>query len=81
VLGQNPGWTRTKISDVLKKHVTRSVVLPESIPVYLLYFTAWVDEDGSVQFRDDIYGRDKMLDQALRGESLASFSPSQPEVY
>jgi len=32
--------------------------------VYLLYWTAWVDENG-LQFRDDIYKRDKPLVRAL----------------
>jgi murein L,D-transpeptidase YcbB/YkuD len=30
-----------------------------------VYITAWVDEDGSVQFRDDLYGRDAELYEAL----------------
>ncbi|HEX3036352.1 MAG TPA: L,D-transpeptidase family protein [Thermodesulfobacteriota bacterium] len=74
VLGGNPEWTRAKISAIIDQRVTQTVVLPESIPVYLLYFTAWVDKDGAVQFRDDIYGRDKALDEALRGVLLVSES-------
>jgi L,D-transpeptidase YcbB len=41
--------------------------LPAPMPVYLTYFTAFVDEDGAVQFREDLYGRDKRLLAALRG--------------
>ena len=41
------------------------VNLPQQVPVYLLYWTAWVDENGQLQFRDDIYKRDKPLVRAL----------------
>ncbi len=37
----------------------RSVMLKQSMPVHLLYWTAWVDPDGTIEFRDDIYGRDE----------------------
>jgi murein L,D-transpeptidase YcbB/YkuD len=35
----------------------------EKIPVYILYFTAWVDRDGTIRFHPDIYERDRMLEQ------------------
>ncbi|HEX3035941.1 MAG TPA: L,D-transpeptidase family protein [Thermodesulfobacteriota bacterium] len=71
VLQQDPRWTREKIRATMKKGITQNVNLSEPVPVYLLYFTAWVDEDGTVQFRDDIYERDKALDEALRGVLVA----------
>ncbi|MBD3790790.1 MAG: L,D-transpeptidase family protein [Campylobacterales bacterium] len=37
------------------------IALPEPIPVYVEYHTVWVDEEGVVQFRDDIYGYERKL--------------------
>jgi len=37
------------------------VTLTATIPVFLGYFTAWVDDEGKLNFRDDIYGHDKKL--------------------
>ncbi len=65
VLRSNLEWTPEKVRSALKKGRTENVPLSESIPVYLLYFTAWVDDDGSIEFRSDIYGRDDALYQAL----------------
>ena len=67
VMNSDPGWTPERIRKAIRKGTTQSVRLPEPIPVYLLYFTAWVDDDGTVEFRDDIYQRDRALEEALRG--------------
>lgn len=39
----------------------QSVRLPISVPIYLVYWTAWVDQGGEINFRRDIYGRDAAL--------------------
>ena len=36
------------------------------VPVHLLYMTAWLNGNGEVQFRKDIYKRDVELDRELR---------------
>jgi murein L,D-transpeptidase YcbB/YkuD len=39
----------------------QSIVLPVAVPIYLVYWTVWVDPQGRVNFRDDIYHRDSQL--------------------
>jgi murein L,D-transpeptidase YcbB/YkuD len=66
ILRDDPDWSRQKILESLKTSERRVVRLRNPIPVHLLYLTAWVDEDGLLHFRDDIYVRDEPLDVALK---------------
>jgi L,D-transpeptidase YcbB len=43
----------------------RWVKLDRPLPVYILYFTAWVEQDGTVRFHHDVYGRDEKLDSQV----------------
>jgi len=54
--------------DKLRKMVgsgERWVKLDHKIPVHVTYFTAWVDDSGKLQVRNDIYGHDKRVLSAL----------------
>ncbi|MEE4377924.1 MAG: L,D-transpeptidase family protein [Candidatus Competibacteraceae bacterium] len=64
LLKDDPRWNRKKILSATRGKWQKTVHLAEKIPVYLLYWTAWVDEDGTVNFRDDIYQRDRRLARA-----------------
>ena len=39
------------------------VKVTRTLPVYILYFTVWVDEDGTVRFYHDVYGHDESLQE------------------
>jgi L,D-transpeptidase YcbB len=66
LLREDPSWSRQKIIGTIDAGKEQTVRLSAHIPVYLLYWTAWADADGVVQFRKDIYERDRVLDKILR---------------
>lgn len=65
LLRDDPKWTHEEILAAINSNKRQVVLIREPIAVHVLYRTAWVDEDDTIHFRDDIYGRDKMLDEAL----------------
>ena len=69
VLREDPEWNRERILASIESPETRVVRLRNSLPVHLLYWTAWLADDGRVQFREDIYLRDAALYRALEQSS------------
>ena len=65
LLRDEPGWTEQRVSQALAQDRPLQVNFSKPVPVYLVYWTAWVDEDGAVQFRSDLYGEDRKLRQVL----------------
>jgi murein L,D-transpeptidase YcbB/YkuD len=62
-------WNPEKLRGAINRRTEQTVRLPEPVSIHLLYWTAWVDPDGTVQFRDDLYGRDHDLALALQDTS------------
>jgi L,D-transpeptidase YcbB len=54
-----------QIDAMLTNWNERWIKLDRPLPVYLLYFTAWVEEDGTVRFHHDVYGRDGQLEEQV----------------
>lgn len=52
-------WNTEKIVKAMNQTSERGVKLKQSIPVFIIYYTSWVDEEGKLNFRDDVYGHDK----------------------
>lgn len=50
----------TKATHILKDIEKKDIGLKQKIPVHIVYLTSWVDEEGELHFRDDIYKYDKM---------------------
>jgi len=46
------------LTAAISREKTLTVAIPSPIPVHIAYMTAWVDREGIIQFRPDIYNRD-----------------------
>jgi len=60
--------TPEHIQDLMDARKEKKFPVKPSIPVYIGYFTAWVDAAGNVNFRHDIYGLDKKLAKEIFGK-------------
>jgi murein L,D-transpeptidase YcbB/YkuD len=80
LLEPDPEWDLPALQEALASKETRIVRLSRPVPVHLLYWTAWVNDAGQVNFREDIYNRDRKLQVALARNSPASEEkiPSSP---
>ena len=65
------GGTAEAIEARIAEGSTKTIELARPMPVHLVYFTAFVDEKGTVGYRPDVYGIDADLSRELRGRELA----------
>ncbi len=72
VLRGDPDWTIDKIKEALDSGETQVIRLRERLGVHVLYWTAWLGDDGRIQFRQDIYLRDAALVRALNERAATS---------
>jgi len=66
LLLEDPAWTPEAVAVAMNSGTEQTVSLPRPLPVHIYYLTAWVDDEGGLQFREDLYGRDAGLLEALR---------------
>jgi murein L,D-transpeptidase YcbB/YkuD len=65
VLDDPAEWNAQSIDAVIRGGKLQNVTLKRRMPVLLAYWTAWVDPEGSVNFRRDLYGQDAQWAAAL----------------
>lgn len=65
LLRNDAAWTPERIGLAMESGTESSVALTEPWPVMIGYFTAWVDDEGQLNFRDDVYGHDAKLAREL----------------
>jgi L,D-transpeptidase YcbB len=65
LLRKQPEWTPEKIEEAMNSGEEKYVRLKDPVPVFISYYTAWVDEEGRLNFRDDIYNHDAELRQKM----------------
>ena len=59
LLQNNKEWNQEKITTALNSGNEQVVELKKVHPVSITYYTVWIDDDGMLQFRNDIYGHDQ----------------------
>lgn len=69
VLRGLPESNPDSIRQMIESRETRTITIPHPLPVDIVYFTAFVDDDGSVGFREDVYGIDQNLIEQLWGHA------------
>ena len=70
LLQEDKGWSAAHVQGLLAEGYNNQVELDKQIPVHVTYFTAVVEEDGTVQHFGDVYGQDRRLTAALAGRPL-----------
>jgi murein L,D-transpeptidase YcbB/YkuD len=65
LLRDKPEWTPEKIKAAMNSSEEKWVTLDNHIPVYVSYSTAWVDNNGLLNFREDIYGHDQKMAERM----------------
>jgi len=64
VLGRENGWSEARVQKMIGGG-ERTLNLPKPLPIHIQYFTTFVDENGRLQLRDDLYGYSAKVKAAL----------------
>ncbi|MDX2028786.1 MAG: L,D-transpeptidase family protein [Alphaproteobacteria bacterium] len=73
--GNKTVWDEAHLNEEIKSGKTRWLPVTEPLPLFILYWTVFTDEDGKVNFRNDIYGYDTFLTENLPNDSKMDKSP------
>lgn len=70
LLKNQSGWDAVKVEEAMNSGEEKFVKLKKPVPVLIAYYTAWVDENGQLNFREDIYGHDAQLTKKMFTKTL-----------
>jgi L,D-transpeptidase YcbB len=76
LLKDDAEWPPEKIEEAMNSAKEQYVKIKEPVPVLIYYYTAWVDENGVLQFRKDIYAHDdKVARKLFSNSAIAKINP------
>jgi L,D-transpeptidase YcbB len=68
ILKEDKGWDKAKVAELDRSGpMNNEIAIEKRIPIHLVYFTAWVADDGRLKIFGDVYGHEKRVTQALDG--------------
>ena len=65
LLRYDPQWNEKAVTQAMNSGKEQYVTLKKSVPVFITYFTSWVDRQGNLNFRNDVYNRDSRLAEMI----------------
>ncbi|MFA7306764.1 MAG: L,D-transpeptidase family protein [Hyphomicrobium sp.] len=69
VLKEDKGWDSAKVAELDRSGpLNNEVPITKEIPIHLVYFTAWVSDEGKLKTFNDVYGHEKRVTLALDGQ-------------
>ena len=81
LLASDRGWKMNQIRQITKQGPENNAVrLKRKIPVHVAYFTAAVQNGGSLKFFDDVYGHEKIVRRGLAGKINTLVKPQQEDL-
>jgi murein L,D-transpeptidase YcbB/YkuD len=82
ILSEDKGWSAAQVDNLIATSYNNEIEIRRPFPVYITYFTAVAEEDGTVKYFDDIYGYDSRMAMTLTGKRLpgsVEFDPDREE--
>jgi murein L,D-transpeptidase YcbB/YkuD len=64
----SPEWDEAELGAAIETGASQAIALPAPVPIYVLYFTAVAQADGSILYSNDLYRRDSAIATALDRE-------------
>jgi murein L,D-transpeptidase YcbB/YkuD len=68
VIADDRSWSSADTAEYIDRRGTETINLRRRLPIFIVYLTAWVGDDGRINFRRDSYRRDARLLAELRGD-------------
>lgn len=65
LLRKDSSWTSKAIDAAMNSGKEKYITLKDAVPVFIGYFTSWVDSKGDLNFRDDVYGHDARIEKKM----------------
>ncbi|MFL5810616.1 MAG: murein L,D-transpeptidase [Flavisolibacter sp.] len=65
ILRNQPAWTEQKVDAAMNANKEQYVKVADPVPVFIVYLTSWVDKQGRLNIRHDVYNRDSRLAQMI----------------
>jgi murein L,D-transpeptidase YcbB/YkuD len=76
LLKDDPSWAPEKIEQAMNSGKEQFVQVKKPVPVMISYFTAWTDQNGKLNFRDDVYNHDAKTRARMFGATSLQPSPN-----